>query len=55
MKYPWVLQIDVVTKVWWFLVFSVVVNMFVVMRASARTHGPGSCCEQVGKLVDGSF
>ena len=36
MKYPWVLQIDVVTKVWWFLVFSVVVNMFVVTRARAR-------------------
>ena len=33
MKYPWVLQIDVVTKVWWFLVFSVVVNMLVVTRA----------------------
>ena len=36
MKYPWVLQIDVVTKVWWFLVFSVVVNMFVVTRARKR-------------------
>ena len=38
MKYPWVLQIDVVTKVWWFLVFSVVVNMFVVTRARASAR-----------------
>ena len=38
MKYPWVLQIDVVTKVWWFLVFSVVVNMLVVTRARAQAR-----------------
>ena len=57
MKYPWVLQIDVVTKVWWFLVFSVVVNMFVVTRARkrARMDLDPAACEQVGKLVDGSF
>ena len=33
MKYPWVLQIGVVTKVWWFLVFSGVVYVTVVTRA----------------------
>ena len=35
MKYPWVLQIGVVTKVWWFLVFSGVVYVTVVTRAQA--------------------
>ena len=33
MKYPWVLQVGVKTKVWWFLVFSGVVYVAVVTRA----------------------
>ena len=40
MKYPWVLQIGVVTKVWWFLVFSGLVYVTVVTRAQARVYMP---------------
>ena len=50
MKYPWVLQIDVVTKVWWFLVFSVVVNMLVVTCASARKRARVDLHPAVSKL-----
>ena len=38
MKYPWVLQIGVKIKVWWFLVFSGVVYVAVVTRAQARAR-----------------